>query len=114
VATFTSPIGPGSVDIGFDTEFGKILTVRLLGVLPFDNGVSLMAGLGYIDYEQDAALSVDGAQVATAEFGDSRPAYYFGAQYDFERIALRLGYEKWDLDGDVDAEEVSLTFFYKI
>ena len=112
--TFTSPDGTESVDLGFETQYGQLLTIRLLGSLPFDNGFSLMAGIGYIDYEQDASLTVDGVPYGTADFSDGRPSYYFGAQYDWDRIALRLGYEKFDLEGNVDTEEVSLTFFYKI
>ena len=107
-------LGGESIDLGFETGYDKILTIRLLGTLPFDNGFSLMAGLGYADFDQGASLRVNGEVVATADFSDNRPAYYFGAQYDFDRIALRLGYEKFDLDGDVDTEEISLTFFYKI
>jgi hypothetical protein len=113
-ATFPSPFPPGSTELGFETELSQILTVRLLGTLPFDNGVSLMAGLGYADFEQDVAVSVDGVPQASGEFSDSRPAYYFGAQYDLDRFALRLAYEKFDFDDGVEGDEVSLTFFYKI
>ena len=45
-----------------------------------------------------------------SSLGDSdtnNPAYYVGAQYDWDRVALRLGYEKYDFDGDVDATETS-------
>lgn len=113
-ATLPAPFPPGSVEVGFESEVGKMLTVRILGTLPFDNGISLMAGLGYVDFEQEIVFSVNGIPQVSGEIGDSRPAYYVGAQYDFDRIALRLAYEKLDFDGDVDADEVSLTFFYKI
>jgi opacity protein-like surface antigen len=102
------------VEAGFESEISKMLTVRLLGLLPFENGISLMAGLGYVSFEQDITLSEDGVPFLSGEFSDSRPAYYFGVQYDWDRIALRLGYEKLDFDGDVDADETSLTFFYKL
>lgn len=115
--TFTSPDGTESAEVVFETDFGQILTIRLLGTLPFDNGLSLMAGVGYLDYEHDSVVTVDGIPFGTREIDDNRPAYYLGVQYDWDRIALRLGYEKFDLDNDVvdaDVEEVSLTFFYKI
>jgi hypothetical protein len=108
--TLTQP----PVEAGFETEISKMLTVRLLGVLPFDNGISLMAGIGYVDFEQDITLSEDGVPFLSGELNDSRPAYYFGVQYDWDRIALRLGYERLDFDGDVDADETSVTFFYKL
>ena len=113
--TLAGPL-PGQQDeISFETELDKILTIRLLGVLPFeDAGVSLMAGLGYADVEQEIELGVNGTPVASGEVSGNNPTYYFAVQYDWERIALRLGYEKYDFDGDVDAEETSLTFFYKL
>jgi hypothetical protein len=103
-----------SIEAGFESEISKMLTVRLLGMLPFENGISLMAGLGYVSFEQDITLSEDGVPFLSGEFSDSRPAYYFGVQYDWDRIALRLSYEKLDFDGDVDADETSVTFFYKL
>jgi OOP family OmpA-OmpF porin len=116
--TVTLPGGTDLFDLAFEGEFSKLLTIRVLGTLPFDNGISLMAGLGYVDFELDAIayLRLGGETLATGDFSysDGRPSYYVGAQYDWDRVALRLGYEKFDLDGDVDAEEVSLTFFYKI
>jgi hypothetical protein len=111
-ATFTS--SSGTVELGFESEISKMLTIRLLGTLPFDNGISLKGGVGYVDFEQNATLSADGVPVVSGEFNDNRPTYYFGVQYDWDRAAVRLGYEKFDFDGDVDADEISLTFFYKI
>jgi hypothetical protein len=105
---------PGQVDeVEYSTEFGKILTVRILGVLPFDSGVSLMAGVGYADIDQDIDLVVNGAPFASGDLSGSDPAYYFGVQYDWDRFAMRLGYEKYDLD-EIDVDETSLTFFYKL
>jgi hypothetical protein len=44
-----------------------------------------------------------------------------GAQYDWDRVALRLSYEKFDFDSEAvlsfvgaDAREVALSFFYKL
>jgi hypothetical protein len=112
--TVTSPFPPGSVELGFESEISKILTIRILGTLPFDNGISLMGGLGYVDFEQGIVFSVNGVPQLSGEFSDNRPAYYLGVQYDWDRVAVRLGYEKFDFDGDDDAEEVALTFFYRI
>jgi opacity protein-like surface antigen len=113
-ATVLAPFPPGSVELGFESEISKMLTIRILGTLPFDNGVSLMAGVGYVDFEQNIVFSVDGDPQLSGEFSDNRPAYYFGVQYDWDRVAVRLGYEKFDFDGEVDAEEIALTFFYRI
>jgi hypothetical protein len=57
---------------------------------------------------------VNGAPFIHGDASANNPAYFLGAQYDLERFALRLGYEKYDFDGDVDATETSLTFFYKL
>ena len=48
--TFAGP-HPGRGRVEFVTELERMLTIRLLGVLPFDNGISLMAGVGYADVE---------------------------------------------------------------
>jgi opacity protein-like surface antigen len=114
-ATFPG-ILPGQQDVvSYDTELDRILTIRLLGVLPFeDAGISLMAGIGYADIKQEIDLGVNGTPVASADVSANNPAYFLGVQYDWERVAVRLGYEKYDFDGDVDATETSLTFFYKL
>jgi hypothetical protein len=112
-ATFPGLL-PGQQDeVSYTSELGKILTIRLLGVLPFDNGVSLMAGIGYADIEQDIDIAVNGTPFASGDLSGNDPAYYFGAQYDWERFAMRLAYEKYDID-EVDAAETSVTFFYKL
>jgi hypothetical protein len=113
--TFVGPF-PGLQDeISYESELDQILTIRLIGVLPFEDiGLSLMGGLGYADIEQEIEIGVNGQLVATGEVSGSNPAYYAAVQYDFERIALRLGYEKYDFDAGVDVEEMSLSFFYKL
>jgi len=114
-------LAPGST-FAFETELDKILGFRALGTFPFENGLSLMAGMGFVGFEQDVALSLNGAPFLGGEIEeDYLPAFYFGVQYDWERVALRLSYEKWDFDSGAqaafvgaEAEEVALTFFYKI
>lgn len=103
----------GDIELGFRSEL-KSLMVRLLGVLPFDNGISLFGGIGYADGEQDFTIDAGpfGQQSGDVTFGE--PTLFVGAQYDWDRVALRLGYEKYDFDGNVDGSEVSLGFFYKL
>jgi hypothetical protein len=111
-----SAFGPGgfqTVPLDFRSEF-KILTIRLLGLLPFDNGISLMAGLSYADMRQDIDFSVNGGPTQSTDIDGNEPAYYVGAQYDWDRFAVRLGHEKYDVDGDIDINETMLTFFYKL
>jgi hypothetical protein len=100
-------------NIHLTREF-KILTIRLLGVLPFDNGISLLVGLGYADLREDFTIRVDGVGEQSGDVDGNEPAYYVGAQYDWDRVALRLGYEKYDFGGGVYVSETSLTFFYKL
>lgn len=112
-SSFTVPTLPaGTVDLDFSAEFSRILNVRLLGVLPFDN-LKLMAGLGYSDVKFEFDLT-DGVDTLSGDETSNELGYYFGVQYDWDRFAMRLGYEKFDFDGDVDASETMLTFFYKI
>ena len=89
--------------------------------MPFDNGLSLMAGVGFLNFEQEVALSFNGAPFLSGEVDKGGTlAYYVGVQYDWDRVALRLSYEKWDFDSGAvlvfvgaDAQEVALSFFYK-
>jgi hypothetical protein len=112
--TFAVPVFPaGTVDLSISAEFSRMLTVRLLGLLPFDNGLSLMGGVGYTSAKFEIDLS-DGVNSASADEDRNDPGYYVGVQYDWERFAMRLGYEKFDYDGDADADETMLSFFYKL
>lgn len=115
---------PSTAELGFETELHKIFTVRGLGTLPFDSGLSLMAGVGFFTFEQEVSLSINGAPFLSADVdseGFGNFTYYLGAQYDWDRVAVRLSYEKWDFDSSAvlvfvggDAEEVALSFFYKL
>jgi len=112
VQTFFHPqLGP--LDVGFESDF-KILTIRLLGVLPFDNGISLLGGFGYADTKQDVTYRATGLPDQSIDYEENAPAYYVAAQYDWDRAAVRLGYEKYDFDGGLDVVETSITFFYKL
>jgi hypothetical protein len=111
--TATFDFGGTPLDVSFRSKF-SMLTVRLLGVLPFDNGVSLLGGLGYTDIKQDFAVSVGGGPEQSGDVTGNEPAYYLAAQFDWDRVAVRLGFEKFDFDGDVDVTETSVTFFYKL
>jgi hypothetical protein len=111
-ATVSAFPSPGTVNLNISYEF-RMLTVRLLGVLPFDNGVSLLGGLGYTDMKGKFSFT-DGINSASGSETTNEPGYYFGAQYDWDRVAVRIGYEKFDFDGNVDVSETMLTFFYKL
>jgi hypothetical protein len=112
--TVFNGIGPPVV-ADFHSEF-EILTIRLLGVLPFDNGLSLLGGLGYADSEETITLvnQSDPGDRIEIEISGNDPTYYVAAQYDWDRVAVRLGYEKYDFEGDLDVAETSVTFFYKL
>jgi opacity protein-like surface antigen len=111
--TVTLPDFPtGTFDLNARYEL-SMLTIRLVGVLPFDNGVSLLAGLGYHDTKRKFAFD-DGIDSVSGDDTANEPGYYVGAQYDWDRVAVRVSYEKFDYDGGVDVNETSVTFFYKI
>jgi hypothetical protein len=111
--TVFGPSGFQSVPLTFSSEF-KILTIRLLGILPFDNGIRLLGGLSYADMRQDIEFSINNGASQSSDIDGNEPAYYLGVQYDWDRVAVRLGYEKYDFDGDIDVNETMLTFFYKL
>jgi predicted porin len=102
----------GTVDLSFSGEF-QILTIRLLGVLPFDNGLRLLGGISYSDMKLDFDLT-DGVSSASGDETTNEPGYYLGAGYDWDRVAVRLGFEKYDFGSGTDVTETSLSFFYKL
>ena len=81
-----------------------------------------MAGVAFVYIEQNVALSLNGVPFLSGEIDrQGQLAYYLGAQYDWDRVALRLSYEKLDFGSDAalifidaDAHEVALSFFYKL
>jgi hypothetical protein len=107
--------GPPAGTITLSTEFQSLM-IRMLGVMNFDSGVTLLGGIGYAEMNQDFAVTsnLPGFISASDDQDIGEPTYYVGAQYDWDRFALRLAYEKYDFSGDVDVEETTLTFFYKL
>ena len=97
------------------SEF-KILTIRLLGVLPFDNGISLL-GRPRLRRRRSrtSAVNVDG-RGASSRRDQRQRARVLRRALNTTGIAfaMRLGYEKYDFDGDLDVVETSMTFFYKL
>jgi hypothetical protein len=111
----TVVIDPDTID--FATEF-SMLTIRLLGVMNFDSGLTVLGGIGYVDGNQDFSLSDQLGNSASFDQDLSKPSYFAGVQYDLDRFAVRLAYEKYDLDAgffrEADMEETSVSFFYKL
>jgi opacity protein-like surface antigen len=111
LANLGFPIGLVPVHVRYEIE---ILTVRFVGVLPFDNGITLLGGLGYADMKVDVTIDYEGVGQVTGDGDEGNLTYFAGVQYDWERVALRLGYEKYDMSGGVEIDEASLAFFYKL
>jgi hypothetical protein len=111
-----------SAELELETELSKILGFRALGTLPFDNGLSLLAGVGFVYIKQDLALNINGTPFVSGDVDkNGQLTYYVGAQYEWSRVAVRLSYEKFDFNSDAalifvaaDAKEVALSFFYKL
>lgn len=118
----TSQGSQASTELEFETELSKILGFRALGTFPFDSGLSLLAGVGFVYMKQDVALSINGKPFLSGDVDkNGQLTYYVGAQYDWSRVAVRLSYEKFDFNSDAvvifvaaDAHEVALSFFYKL
>ena len=113
-SSFSVPTFPvGTVDLDFRAEYSRILMIRMLGILPFESGLSLMGGLGYSQMKFEVDLT-DGQSSISVDEDQNNLGYYAGVQYDWERFAMRLGYEQFDLDSGRDADETMLSFFYKL
>jgi len=116
VAHFPLDLGfpVGVVDTTLKYEF-EILTVRFLGVLPFDNGITLLGGMGYADMDWEGTIDYGGYGQDSGDLSEGDITYFAGVQYDWERFAIRLAYDKYDLSSDYsDIDETSISFFYKL
>ena len=111
LANLGFPFGLVPAQVRYEIE---ILTVRFVGVLPFDNGITLLGGLGYADMKWDVTEDYEGLGQVSYDLDQGDLTYFAGVQYDWERVALRLGYEKYYMGGGVDIDEASLAFFYKL
>jgi opacity protein-like surface antigen len=85
----------------------------------FDSGLTVLGGIGYAEANQDIDLTFSAPTPPQSGDQDiSKPTYFVGVQYDLDRFAVRLAYEKYDFDTGVfreaDIEETSVTFFYKL
>jgi len=103
--------------ITFSVDF-QVLTLRLLGVLPFDNGLALLGGIAYSDMKQ-GFTQTNGIQTFSDDQSSNDPSFYAAAQYNWERFAVRVGFDKRDFGdtpfGEVgEVTETSITFFYKL
>ena len=113
-STFSVPTFPtGTVDLDFKADYTRIFMIRMLGIIPFKSGLSLMGGLGYSQMKFEFDLT-DGQSSISGDQDENNLGYYAGVQYDFDRFAMRLGYEMFDLDSGRDANETMLSFFYKL
>jgi hypothetical protein len=105
----------GPVTINSSTEFQSLM-IRMLGVMNFDSGLTVLGGIGWAEMNQDVDITFSNPVIPPVS-GDQdigEPTYYAGVQYDLERFAVRLAFEKYDFSGDVDVEETSVSFFYKL
>lgn len=105
----------GPVTINLNTEFQSLM-IRMLGVMNFDSGVTVLGGIGWAEMNQDFDVTFSNPIIPPAS-GDQdigEPTYYAGVQYDLDRFAVRLAFEKYDFSGGVDVEETSIVFFYKL
>ena len=121
-ATLTFVPAPGAPPVtetlDISTEFSSLM-IRMLGVLNFDNGVTLVGGIGYAEMNQDFFLSDQAGNSESFDQDVGEPTYYVGAQYDWDRFGLRLAYEKYEFPGgafndDGDINETTLSFFYRL
>jgi Outer membrane protein beta-barrel domain len=112
VVDFTDPFA-GPITVDFKTKF-SILTVRLLGLLTFDSGVTLLGGVGYATMTQRVTLDAPPFGTSSGKSSGGESSLYVGVQYDWDRVALRLAYEKYYFGGGVDVSEPSLAFLYKL
>lgn len=102
---------------GFDTAVIRgdyeVLTIRALGVAPFEN-VSLYGGVGYYDATLNGSVSVIGVGQMGFEGDDSGATLVGGLQFDFGKVSIRGEYEWFDTDSNVDAWDISIGLIFRL
>ena len=98
--------GFGNLTVNMTGDY-EVLTVRALGIIPFEN-VSLIGGLGYYDADLNATVSVTGLGSFDAEGSDDGATLVGGLEFNLERVDIRAEYEWFDTDNSIDASDFSV------
>jgi outer membrane immunogenic protein len=102
----TYAIGIGDDSVRFE-ENGTIIPVKLeldryiaafvVGHLPVTDAMTVFARAGYGSVKAKATVAFNGVQASASET-DSNFAWGFGAQFDRDRMGLRLAFDRPDSD----------------
>jgi OOP family OmpA-OmpF porin len=110
--TFSEVIpGFGTLTANIKGDY-EILTVRALGIVPFDK-LSLLGGVGYYDADLTVSASVSGFGQFEVEDSDSGATLVGGLQFELERLDIRAELEWFDTDSNIDVWDASIGVLFK-
>jgi len=98
------PFGDFTLDITGEYE---VLTVRALGIIPFDR-LSLLGGVGYYDADLDLTVGIAGFGEASASDSDDGATLVGGLEFNLDRIDIRTELEWFDVDDGAEAWDLSV------
>ena len=85
----------------------------LMGSYPMAENVSLYARVGVIEWDADIDVGVSGLGSASEDDDGTDGVYGVGVQYLFgEQLGVRLEWERYDLDDEVDMISLGLAWFF--
>ena len=98
-----TPIPNFTLNIGAEFE---VLTVRALGILPFER-TSVLGGLGYYDADVELTASLTGFGSESEDTSEDGITLIGGFEFNLERVDIRTELEWFDVD-DGEAWDVSV------
>ena len=100
--SYTESIPPfGNFTLNISGEY-EVLTVRALGIIPFER-VSLLGGLGYYSADLDLTVGIPGFGEGSASDSDDGATLVGGLEFNLERIDIRTELEWFDVDDGAEA-----------
>jgi OmpA-OmpF porin, OOP family len=87
-------------------------TLRAVGMLPL-RSVGLFGGVGYYDSDTKWTASAPGLGSESFKIGDDGATLIGGMQFDMNRFRLRLEYEWFDTDSNIDASTLGFGMMFR-
>jgi OOP family OmpA-OmpF porin len=98
------PFGDFTLDLTGEYE---VMTVRALGIVPFEN-LSLIGGLGYYDADLDLTVGIAGLGEESFSDSDDGATLVGGLEFNLDRIDIRTELEWFDVDDGAEAWDLSV------
>ncbi len=102
----------GVVPVAVSARY-EILSLRALGFVPVAKRVRLLGGIGVTQARLDSSGAIPAIGSVDVEGNSDGTGALLGVQVDAGRVAIRLRYEAWSTESNVDASELGIAVAFK-